>query len=68
MTDTSDVSAGALAFAQRAAGDRAACYREQAVQFRSMAEAEPLASLRRHLIGLARQYGELAARAEGLVP
>ena len=67
MSDTSDSSvsaAGALEFAEFAVRQRAAHYREQAAHFRSLAETEPLASLRRHLMGLARQYEGLAASAE----
>jgi hypothetical protein len=39
-------------------------YRDMAVHFRSLAEIEPLASLRRHLRRLAEQHDELAARLE----
>ena len=65
MSETSDSAvAGALEFAEHAAHQRAAQYREQAAYFKSLAETEPLASLRRHLLGLARQYEDLAAGAE----
>jgi hypothetical protein len=65
MSDTStSATAGALEFAEEAARQQAAHYREQAAHFRSLADTEPLASLRRHLFGLARQYEELAASAE----
>jgi hypothetical protein len=65
MSDTSDsAAAGAVEFAEHAARHRSAHYREQAAHFRSLAETEPLASLRRHLLGLARQYEELAATVE----
>ena len=67
MNDTntsSSPAAGALEFAEHAARQRTAQHREQAEHFRSLAEREPLASLRRHLSGLARQYEELAASAE----
>lgn len=57
-------AAGALEFVEHAARQQAAHYREQAAHFRSLAEMEPLASLRRHLMGLVRQYEELAASAE----
>ena len=57
-------AAGALEFAERAGRERAAQYRDQAAYFRSLAEAEPLAPLRRHLTALARQYEELAAGAQ----
>ena len=53
-----------LEFAEHAGRQQAAQYREQAAHFRSLAEMEPLASLRRHLMGLVRQYEELAASAE----
>jgi hypothetical protein len=33
---------------------------EQAARFRSLAEMEPIAALRRHLAALARQYEQLA--------
>jgi len=36
-------------------------YRDMAAYFRTLAEAEPLASLRRHLRWLASQHDELAA-------
>jgi hypothetical protein len=49
--------------AEQPGRQHAAQYREQAAHFRSMAEVEPLASLRRHLRGLVRQYEELAAHA-----
>jgi hypothetical protein len=71
MSDSSASSsstAGALEFAEHAGRQRAAQYREQAAYFRSLAETEPLASLRRHLIALSRQYEELAAGAEGCNP
>jgi hypothetical protein len=65
MSDTNtSATAGALEFVEHAARQQAAHYREQAAHFRSLAEMEPLASLRRHLMGLVRQYEELAASAE----
>ena len=65
MSETSDSAVGgALEFAEHAARQRAAQYREQAAYFKSLAETEPLASLRRHLLGLARLYEDLAAGAE----
>ena len=65
MSDTNtSTTAGAPEFAEHAARQQAAHYREQAAHFRSLAEMEPLASRRRHLLGLARQYEELAADAE----
>lgn len=44
----------------RSPGYRAAHYRLQAVQFRQMAEWEPLAAMRQRLLDLARQYDGLA--------
>jgi hypothetical protein len=65
MIDAGDATgAGALEFVERAAREREAQYRQKAAEFRAMAEVEPLASLRRHLRALARQYEELAAGAE----
>ena len=64
ISDSSPSAAGALEFAEHAARQRADQYREQAAHFRSLAATEPLASLRRHLTALARQYEELAAGAE----
>ena len=40
-------------------------YRDMAAHFRSLAETEPLASLRRHLRRLAAQHEEVANRIEG---
>ena len=40
-------------------------YRDMAAHFRSLAETEPLASLRRHLRRLAAQHEEVARRIEG---
>jgi len=40
-------------------------YRDMAAHFRSLAEIEPLASLRRHLRQLAAQHDEVAGRIEG---
>jgi hypothetical protein len=37
---------------------------EEAARFRSLAELEPLAALRRHLAALARQYEQIAANLE----
>ena len=64
ISDSSPSAAGALEFVEHAARQRADQHREQAAHFRSLAEMEPLASLRRHLLGLVRQYEELAASAE----
>ena len=54
----------AIAFVENAARLRAAHYREEGDRFKSMAEAEPLAALRRHLEVLARQYEQIAADLE----
>ena len=64
MSDTRDSAAAGLSNAEHAIRQRSAHYREQAAHFRSLAETEPLPSLRRHLLGLARQYEELAATME----
>ena len=45
-------------------GSRAAHYRKEGDRFRSMAEAEPLAALRRHLEVLAQKYEQIAADLE----
>ena len=37
---------------------------EEAARFRSLAELEPIAALRRHLAALARQYEQIAADLE----
>ena len=37
---------------------------EEAARFRSLAEVEPIAALRRHLATLARQYEQIAADLE----
>ena len=47
---------------------RAEQCREIALRFRRMAEIEPLASLRRHLLRLAEQHDDLAARSESAQP
>jgi hypothetical protein len=49
---------------QRSAGLRAQHYRDMAAHFRSLAELEPLAGLRRHLRQLAAQHDEVAAGLE----
>jgi len=65
MNDISDMTVvERVEFAENPGRQHAAHYREQAAQFRSMAEVEPLASLRRHLRGLVRQYEELATHTE----
>jgi hypothetical protein len=60
MSDIGD----SIAFVERATLQRAAHCREQAAKFRSLAEVEPLASLRRRLIVLARDYEDFADRLE----
>jgi hypothetical protein len=51
----------AAGYAENSARLRVAHYREEADRFRSMAELEPVAVLRRHLATLVRQYEQLAA-------
>ena len=53
-----------VGFVENAARIRAAHYREEAARFRSLAEVEPIAALRRHLAALARQYEQIAADLE----
>jgi hypothetical protein len=43
-------------------------YREMAAHFRTLAEVEPLASLRRHLQRLAAEHEEVAADLEAPQP
>ena len=53
------------------ARDRAAHYREQAAQFRRMAEAETQATARDRLLELAEQYARLATKLDadpGVIP
>lgn len=52
-------------FAENSGRMQAAYYREEAARFRSLAELEPIAALRRHLASLARQYEQIA---DDLVP
>ena len=54
-------SSGVVGYVETAARHRAALYPERAAQLRRMAQAEPIGSLRSRLIGLARDYEELAA-------
>src|SRR5438874_2372325 len=54
-------SSDAIGYVEAAACRRAAHYRERAVEFRRIAAAEPIGSLRNRLIGVARKYEELAA-------
>jgi hypothetical protein len=54
-------SPSAVEFVQNSARLRAEHYREEASRFRSMAEAEPLSALRRHLRVLAREYEKMGA-------
>jgi hypothetical protein len=61
----------AIDFVEHAVRSRAAHYREEGDRFRTMAEVEPLAALRRHLEVLARQYEQIATdletKGQGLV-
>ena len=50
----------AIGFCENAIRLRAAHYREEAERFRSLADREPLAKMRRHLSRLAAEYEELA--------
>jgi hypothetical protein len=54
-------SSGIVRFVETAARHRVALYRERAAELRRMAQGEPIGSLRTRLIGLARNYEELAA-------
>jgi hypothetical protein len=54
----------AIDFVENSARLRAARYREEGDRFRSLAEVEPIAALRRHLAVLARQYERIAADLE----
>jgi len=54
-------SSGAIGYVETAARRRAAHYRERAAEFRRIAAAEPIGSLRTRLIDVARKYEELAA-------
>ena len=57
----SDVALPPVAgFVDHSALMRAAHYREEATRFRSLAELEPIAALRRHLASLAREYEQIA--------
>ena len=55
MVSNSDLP-GALQFAETAARDRVARYREQATQFRALAETKPVGRLRTQLLRLANEY------------
>jgi hypothetical protein len=50
-----------VGFIENAVRLRAAHYREEAGRFRSLADREPLARMRRHLSQLAAQYDKLAS-------
>ena len=50
----------AFSATKNAIGLRSRHYREQAARFRSLANIEPLAQMKRYLTRLARQYAELA--------
>lgn len=54
----------AIDFVEHAVRLRASHYREEGDRFKSMAEVEPIAALRRHLEVLARQYEQIAAGLE----
>jgi hypothetical protein len=54
-------SSGAIGYVESAARRRAAHYRDRAAEFRRIAAAEPIGSLRTRLIDVARKYEELAA-------
>ena len=54
----------AIDFVENSARLRAARYREEGDRFRSLAEVEPIAALRRHLAVLAREYERIAADLE----
>jgi hypothetical protein len=51
---------GAVEFAETAARNRAASYRERAAHLSVMADAEPVGSLRTQLLDLATRYEEMA--------
>ena len=59
-----DASRSAVTFVENSARMRATHYREEAARFCSMAELEPLPSLRRHLRALAREYDKMAANLD----
>jgi hypothetical protein len=50
----------AVEFVENSARLRSVHYRKEAARFRSMAEAEPLPALRRHLRMLAREYEKMS--------
>jgi len=54
-------SSGIVGYVETAARHRVALYRDRAAELRRMAQAEPIGSLRTRLLGLARNYEELAA-------
>ncbi len=57
----SDAPPTALGFIENAVRLRAAHYREEAARFRSLADVEPVAKMRRHLMQLAAHYDRMAA-------
>jgi hypothetical protein len=59
MSET--VLPAAIGFIQNSVRLQAAYYREEAERFRSLADREPVAKMRRHLTQLTRQYDKLAA-------
>ena len=54
-------SSGIVGFVETAARHRAACYLDRAAELRRMAQEEPIGSLQTRLLGLKRNYEELAA-------
>jgi hypothetical protein len=59
-----DTSRSAVNFVENSARVRATHHRGEAARFSSMAELEPLPSLRRHLLALAREYDKMAANLD----
>jgi hypothetical protein len=52
---------GIVGYVETAARHRAALYRDRAAELRRMAQGESIGSLRTRLLGIARNYEELAA-------
>jgi len=59
-----DASRSAVNFVENSARMRATHYRQEAARFCTLAELEPLPSLRRHLRALAREYEKMAASVD----
>jgi len=55
------MQSSAIGYVEAAARRRAAHYRDRAAEFRRIAAAEPIGSLRIRLMDIARKYEELAA-------